>query len=582
MFIKNHNLETKLEVRIPTTLTVGQLSELLSIDPIKIIKLLIRKGIMANINQSIDFEEAALVATDFGYKVRKKHQKSLLSYPSHENDSAATEPRPPIVTLLGHIDHGKTTLLDAIRQTDVAATEAGSITQHIGAYQIRIKGQKITFLDTPGHEAFTAMRARGAQVTDIVILVVAADDGIMPQTEEAIDHAQAAKVPTVVAINKIDKPNANPDRVKKQLAERGLLVEEWGGDTVCTELSAKKKLGIPELLENILVVAEMEELKANPDRPAIGAIIEAKLDANRGPVATALVQTGTLKVGDNFVIGNTYGRVKAMFDYKGKRVKKATPSTPVEVLGLNSVPRAGEILTVTKGEQKARALAAKHQQEEKESLDLDRLSAQLQKGELKELPIILKTDVQGSIEPIKGLLDRLETEEFRVRIIHSGAGSITENDVMLAIASKGIIVGFNTRSEPGAKRFADAEGVDIRLYDVIYDIVDDIEKALKGTLEPEYVEVVKGHAIIRKIFNIKGTKIAGVYVTDGKVAQGDLVKILRQNEIVCKSSMSSLRHFRESVKEIQQGFECGIGVEAFSDFEIGDIIELYRKEKEER
>jgi translation initiation factor IF-2 len=580
---KDSKSDTKRDIEIPATLTVGQLGEILNVDPIKVIKNLMRKGVMASINQSIEFEEAATVATDFNYRVyRKAEERGKPALSSVKEDSTTQKPRHPVVTLLGHIDHGKTTLLDAIRETDVVAKESGGITQHIGAYRVRVGDKKITFLDTPGHEAFTAMRARGAQVTDIVVLVVAADDGVMPQTEEAIDHAKAANVPIVVAINKIDKPNANPELVKKQLSEKGLLIEEYGGEVVCVPISAKKRKGIPELLESILVVAEMEDLKANPNCPAAGVIIESKLDASRGPIATVLVQIGTLKVGDNLVVGNTRGRVKAMFDYKGKRVRKAGPSTPVEILGLDNLPKPGEFIKVTKNEREAQILAMKHQDEERKYIGLDRLSAQLREGEIKELPIILKADVQGSIEPIKNSLDHLETEEIRVRIIHSGIGSVTENDVMLAIASEGIIVGFNTHPEPGATRLANASGVDIRLYNVIYDIIDDIKDALQGKLEPKYVEVVKGHATVRDVFSTKGKKVAGAYVSDGKITRGDKARVLRKDEIIEESVLDSLKHFKESVKEINQGFECGVGIEGFSRWEIGDVIEVYQVEKEER
>jgi translation initiation factor IF-2 len=485
---------------------------------------------------------------------------------------------------MGHVDHGKTKLLDAIRQTNVVDTEAGQITQHIGAYQVEIHGQKITFLDTPGHEAFTAMRARGAQVTDIAILVVAADDGVMPQTLEAINHAKAAGVPIVVAINKIDKPTANPDRVKQQLAENGVIIEEWGGDVIAVPVSAKRGDGIPDLLENLLIVAEILELKADPDRPAIGVVIEARLDSSRGPMATVLVQTGTLEIGGYVVVGDIWGKVKAMFDDKGKRVKKAGPSTPVGVLGLSSVPQAGDSLTVVSGEKEARAEVQRQQKEKEMSSTskvpkLSNLFAQIQAGNVKELSIILKTDVQGSIEPIRDSLERLGSGEVKVRIVHSGSGSITENDVLLAIASKGIIIGFNARPEPGAKRLAEQEGVDIRSYQVIYTLVEDVEKALAGMLEPTYVDVVEGHGEVRATFSTRQGKIAGVYVTDGKIGRGASARVLRKGQPVFEGQVSSLKHFKENVREIAAGFECGVGVEGFPEFEVGDIIETYRKEK---
>jgi translation initiation factor IF-2 len=486
---------------------------------------------------------------------------------------------------MGHVDHGKTSLLDAIRETNVTATEAGEITQHIGAYQVDIHGQMITFLDTPGHEAFTAMRAHGAQITDIAILVVAADDGVMPQTLEAMAHARAAGVPIVVAINKVDKPDANLQRVKQQLADRELLIEEWGGDVVCIPVSAKKREGISDLLENLLIVAELEELKANPDRHAVGVVIEAKLDKSKGALATVLVQTGTLKAGDPFLVGDTWGKVKAMFNEKGKHLRKAEPASPVEILGMESVPQAGDALTVTDNEKEARTQAQKRQEEKRlaltttRPLSLSNFFSQIRDGEVKELSIILKTDVQGSIEPIKTSLERLNTDEVKVNILHSDSGSITESDVLLALASKGIILGFNTRPEPGARQLADSEGVDIRQYAVIYNLVDDVEKAMKGILEPTYIEVVEGHAEVRVIFSARGSKVAGVYVTDGTITRGALARIMRQGETIFESSVSSLKRFKDDAKEVASGFECGVGIEGYSDLEVGDIVELYRTER---
>ena len=540
---------------------------------------------MANINQVVDYETAAIVAADLGFESKEEPQAPQAApKPRIAETGKGIKLRPPVVTIMGHVDHGKTKLLDAIRQTNVVDTEAGQITQHIGAYQVEIHGQKITFLDTPGHEAFTAMRARGAQVTDIAILVVAADDGVMPQTLEAINHAKAAGVPVVVAINKIDKPTANPDRVKQQLAESGVVIEEWGGDVIAVPVSAKRGDGIPDLLENLLIVAEILELKADPDRPAIGVVIEARLDSSRGPMATVLVQTGTLEIGDYVVVGDIWGKVKAMFDDKGKRVKKAGPSTPVGVLGLSSVPQAGDSLTVVSGEKEARAEVQRQQKEKEMSSTskvpkLSNLFAQIQAGNVKELSIILKTDVQGSIEPIRDSLERLGSGEVKVRIVHSGSGSITENDVLLAIASKGIIIGFNARPEPGAKRLAEQEGVDIRSYQVIYTLVEDVEKALAGMLEPTYVDVVEGHGEVRATFSTRQGKIAGVYVTDGKIGRGASARVLRKGQPVFEGQVSSLKHFKENVREIAAGFECGVGVEGFPEFEVGDIIETYRKEK---
>jgi translation initiation factor IF-2 len=577
--------EAKRAVVLPRRLTVKQLADILGVSGIDAIKCLMRNGVMANINQVVDYETAAIVAADLGFESKEEPQAPQAApKPRIAETGKGIKLRPPVVTIMGHVDHGKTKLLDAIRQTNVVDTEAGQITQHIGAYQVEIHGQKITFLDTPGHEAFTAMRARGAQVTDIAILVVAADDGVMPQTLEAINHAKAAGVPVVVAINKVDKPTANVDRVKQQLAESGVVIEEWGGDVIAVPVSAKRGDGIPDLLENLLIVAEILELKADPDRPAIGVVIEARLDSSRGPMATVLVQTGTLEIGDYVVVGDIWGKVKAMFDDKGKRVKKAGPSTPVGVLGLSSVPQAGDSLTVVSGEKEARAEVQRQQKEKEMSSTskvpkLSNLFAQIQAGNVKELNIILKTDVQGSIEPIRDSLERLGSGEVKVRIVHSGSGSITENDVLLAIASKGIIIGFNAHPEPGAKRLAEQGGVDIRSYQVIYTLVEDVEKALAGMLEPTYVDVVEGHGEVRATFSTKQGKIAGVYVTDGKIGRGASARVLRKGQPVFEGQVSSLKHFKENVREIAAGFECGVGVEGFPEFEVGDIIETYRKEK---
>ena len=583
-------------VEIPAALSVRELAELLQVSPVDAIKQLMRSGIMANINQVIDYESAAAVATNFGYQVTlkprasrksnrisemKKHQKLLQA-----EETGGFTSRPPVVTIMGHVNHGKTKLLDTIRETNVMDTEAGGITQHIGAYQVEVNGQKITFLDTPGHEAFTAMRARGAQVTDITILVVAADDGVMPQTLEAIDHARAAGVPIMVAINKIDKPEANPERVKQQLADAGLVVEEWGGDTVCVEISAREKIGIPELLENLMVVAEMEDLKADASRPAEGVVIEAEMDKSRGPLGTVLVSSGTLKIGDTVAVGDTWGRVKAMFNDAGKRVKRVPPSTPVEVLGLNSVPQVGDIMTVVSDERQAQALVEEHRLEmeressTRKSVNLTNVFDQISSGRVKELNIVLKADVQGSIEPIRGSLEQLAEEEVKVRIIHSGTGNITESDIMLAIASKAVIIGFNTDSEPGARRSAEVEGVSIRYYDVIYNLVDDVGKALKGLLEPSYREVIDGRAEVRAIFSTgKRAQVAGVYVTEGKITRGSSVRVQRKGETVTESVVSSLRRFKDDVREVAAGYECGVGVRDFNKFEEGDVLELFRVEE---
>ena len=581
------------QVEIPRSIAVRQLADLLQVSAIDVVKQLMRNGIFANINQVIDYEAATAVAANFGYEAQLKPRAAPVGergkryQPTPGEELSGLRPRPPVVTIMGHVNHGKTRLLDAIRQTNVMATEAGGITQHIGAYQVEVNGQRITFLDTPGHEAFTAMRARGAQVTDITILVVAADDGVMPQTLEAIDHARAAAVPIMVAINKIDKPEANPELVKQQLADAGLVIEEWGGDVVSVPISAKEKIGISELLENLLVVAEMEDLKADPSQPAAGVVIEAELDKSKGPLATVLVQTGTLRLGDTVVVGSMWGRVRAMFNDMGKRVRKAEPAMPVELLGLSSVPQVGDILTVVAGERQARDLIQKRQLEMQQqpslspkAVSLDSLFDQITAGRVKGLNVILKTDVQGSIEPIRSSLERLATEEVQVRITHSGSGNITESDVMLAIASKGLIIGFGTGIEAGARRLADVEGVDIRSYDVIYNLVADVDKALKGMLEPTYVEVIDGRAELKAIFpSGKKDKVAGVYVTEGKISRGASARLWRGEQMICESVVSSLRRFKDDVKEVTSGYECGVGIKDFGDFEVGDILELFRREK---
>jgi len=583
---KSEPAEAKAKsVEIPQSIAVRHLAELLQVSAIDIIKQLMRNGIFANINQVIDYETAAAAAANLGYEAKPESRAARAGesrrYRPRGEELSGLQLRPAVVTIMGHVNHGKTRLLDAIRQTNVMDSEAGGITQHIGAYQVEINGQKITFLDTPGHEAFTAIRARGAQVTDITILVVAADDGVMPQTLEAIDHARAAGVPIVVAINKIDKPEANPETVKQQLSDAGLLIEEWGGDVVCVPISAKEKKGISELLENMLVVAEMEELKADPSQAAVGVVVEAEMDKSKGPLATVLIQNGTLKVGDTVVAGSTWGRVRAMFNDTGKRVRKAEPSMPVEILGLDSLPQVGDTLTAVAGESQARALIQKHQQEiQPRAVSLDNLYDQISAGQVKELNVVLKVDVQGSIEPIRSSLERLATEQVQVRIIHSGSGNITESDVMLAIASKGLVIGFGTGVEAGAKRLADVEGIDIRSYDVIYNLVDDVEKALKGMLEPTYVEVVEGRAEIREVFpSGKKTKVAGVYVNEGKLSRGAQVRVRRGEKVVSESVVNSLRRFKDDVKEVASGYECGVGVEGFDDFKVGDVLELFRKER---
>ncbi len=574
---------------------VRQLAELLKVSPIDIIKQLMRNGIMANINQFVDYEAAASVASALGYEARplpltapEVVSRNIKKYRQLQaKEPGDLKPRPPVVTVMGHVNHGKTRLLDVIRQTNVMDTEAGNITQHIGAYQVTVNGQKITFLDTPGHEAFTAMRARGAQVTDITILVVAADDGVMPQTLEAIDHARAAGVPIVVAINKIDKPNSNPDHVKQQLADAGLIPEEWGGDTVCLAISAKDKQGIPELLENLLVVAELEDLKADSSRPAVGVVIEAEMDKTKGPLATVLIHDGTLKVGDTVVVGDIWGRIKAMFNDSGKRVRKAEPSSPVEIMGLSLVPQVGEMLTAVANERQAQSLIGKHKQEAQQeptmapkSMNLDNLFTQISAGRVKELNVILKTDVQGSIEPIRSSLEQLSTKEVQVRFIRSGTGNVTESDVMLAIASKGLILGFGVSSTLGARKLAEIEGISIRHYDVIYNLIDDVEKALKGMLEPTYIEVIEGRAEIRAVFSSsKKLNIAGVYVTEGKVTRGIAARVRRGEKVVNESTVSSLKRFKDNAKEVTAGYECGVGLEGFNDFQVGDTLEFFTSKR---
>ncbi len=586
-------------IDLPRSISVRQLADILKIDAIGIIKQLMRNGIMANINQVIDYETAASVVASFGLKAHLTPIKDqLLASAAEESkrrkqkygkESADLVPRPPVVTVMGHVDHGKTKLLDAIRKTNVVDSEAGGITQHIGAYQVTIDKQKITFLDTPGHEAFTAMRAHGANITDITILVVAADDGVMPQTREAINHARAAEVPIVVAINKIDKDNADPNRVKQQLTEAGLVIEEWGGNVVAVEVSAKEKKGIKELLESVLLVAEMEELKANPNLPAAGVVIEAEMDKTKGPLATILIQSGTLKEEDMVVVGTTSGRVRAMFNDTGKRLKKAEPATPVEILGLDVVPQVGDTLTAASDERHAQAILARRRAEqEKEALkknavNLDNLYDQISAGKVKELNVILKTDVQGSLEPIRTSLERLGGDEVKVRIIHSAAGNVTESDVMLAAASNGLIIGFNVSATEGAKRLAATTGVDISFYKIIYALIDEVEKALKGMLEPKYVEVIEGRADVRAVFSAgKGAKAAGVMVTEGKVTRNVNVRVKRGKETLIESTVNSLKRFKDDAREVQAGYECGVGVKDYNDFKVGDVLEFYKVEKSRR
>ena len=573
-------------MEIPENITVKELAEKLGKSGAEIVKCLMKKGIMAAINQSVDFDTAVSVGEEYNVIFEIEKDKDIFeeAFKQEEEHESLLESRPPVVVVMGHVDHGKTSLLDAIRHSHVTSSEAGGITQHIGAYTVQINGNPITFLDTPGHEAFTAMRMRGAQITDIAVLVVAADDGVMPQTIEAINHAKAAGVEVIVAINKMDKPSANPDRVKQELVEYGLVAEDWGGNTICVPVSAVTKDGIDTLLEMIILTAEMMELKANPNKPARGAIIEAQLDKGRGPVATVLVQEGTLNVGDPIVAGAAHGKIRAMMDDKGRRVKKAGPSKPVEILGLSEVPAAGDSFYVASSEKQARQLAesvvAKSRKDmlkdTPQKVSLDDLFNQIQSGSVKELNIVVKADVQGSVEAVKQSLEKLSNEEVRIRIIHGGVGAITESDVMLASASNAIVIGFNVRPEPSAKTFADEEKVDIRLYRVIYNAIEDITAAMKGMLDPVYEEKVIGHAEVRQLFKASGVgTIAGSYILDGKFTRTAKVRLLRDNIVVYEGELESLKRFKDDVKEVNAGYECGLVFKKFNDLKEGDIAEAY-------
>jgi translation initiation factor IF-2 len=586
-------------IELPTTITVKELADLLSVNVADVIRELIKSGIFATINQLIDRDTASLVASELGYEVAETVAASTNGTGAEgdtegaapeatkevlfeEDDPRKLEPRAPIVTVMGHVDHGKTSLLDALRSTEVAAGERGGITQHIGASEIDHDGKRVVFLDTPGHEAFTAMRARGARVTDIAIIVVAADDGVMPQTLEAISHAKAAKVPLIIALNKIDKPDADPTRVKTELTEAGVVIEEYGGDVPLVAVSAKSGQGLEELIEMVLLVADLQELKANPDRPAIGTIVEAQLDKARGAVATALIQTGTLNVGDIIVVGETFGRVRAMENDRGKRVKSAGPASAVVVLGLSEVPEAGDILRVVADDKAARtAVETRRAQVAAKGGDgsgratLEDLYRQIQAGQAKELRIILKADVSGSLGAITHALEQLDQDEVRINVLLEAAGDITDNDIMLATASNAIVVGFNTSITDTARRAAEDEGVDVRLYDIIYKLTDDIDAALKGLLEPEEVEVVEGRAEVRQVIRVgKNTVIAGSYVTDGRIVRAN-ARIWRGGRVIATDRIESLRRFRDDVREVQTNYECGIGLASFHDIEEGDVIECY-------
>lgn len=574
----------KRKIKVAEFITVNELANLIGVSASEIIKKCLNLGLVVSINQRLDFDTITLIASDYGFEVERA-EEYLEDIIAEEPDKPEDlEPRPPVVTIMGHVDHGKTTLLDYIRQSNIVAGEAGGITQHIGAYQVTLpNGKQITFIDTPGHEAFTAMRARGAQVTDIVVLVVAADDAVMPQTVEAINHALAANVPIIVAINKIDKPEANPDKIRQQLAERGVLVEDWGGKYQCVEISAKYGKNVDLLLEKILLEAELMELKANPKKKARGVVIESKLDKGRGPVGTVLVQNGTLKIGDIFVAGTTFGRVRAMFDERGNRVEIAKPSTPVQVIGFDQLPEAGDSFVVVDDEKVAREIANKRAQLKREqtfrqlrAISLNKLSEQIKEGKVKELPVIIKADVNGSVEALTDSLMKISTQEVKVRIIHRAVGAISESDVLLAQASGAIIIGFNVRPTSGAKKLAESENVEIRLYNIIYNVIEDVKKALEGMLEPEKREEFLGTAEVRETFKIsKVGTVAGCFVTEGKILRNARARLIRNGIVIYDGKIASLKRFKDDVKEVEAGLECGIALENYNDIKVGDVIEAY-------
>jgi translation initiation factor IF-2 len=573
-------------VEIGETINVKDFANLLKREVSEVIKSLFMLGVIVTINQDIDFDTALLVGSEFDVEVAAlPPEDDPTEIPEVEDDPAKRLPRPPVITVMGHVDHGKTSLLDAIRKANVTAREAGGITQHIGAYQVNYQGKKIVFLDTPGHEAFTAMRARGAQVTDVAILVVAADDGVMPQTLEAINHAKAAKVPIIVAINKMDRPGANPDHVKQQLAEHELIPEDWGGDTIMVPVSAHQKTGISELLEMILLVAEMQDLKANPSLPAHGTIIEAQLDKGRGPVATVLVQRGTLQIGDTIIAGTAYGKVRAMVNDRGEKVKKALPSTPVEVLGLNDVPLAGDILDST-DEKIARSVAEKRvakkrieEIQQNSKVSLDDLFQRIQEGEIKDLNIVVKADVQGTIEALRSSLQNIKNDEVKVVVVHAGVGAITESDVMLASAANALIIGFNVRPDANARKAAEAEKVDVRTYRVIYDALNDVEAAIKGMLAPKFQETIQGRVEVRQMITISKMLIAGCYVLEGKITNTSKVRVVRDGIVINEDEIDTLRRFKDDVKEVAAGYECGVTLEKFRDLKEGDVFEVFTMEE---
>ena len=578
---------------LPETMTVQFLSEILNQNPIDVIKQLMRNGIMASMNQVVDYQVATLVTTALGIRTTMAEPPTAAKGPKTatalKGDEADLMIRPPVITILGHVDHGKTSLLDYIKNSKVADGEAGGITQHIGAYQVESNGNPITFLDTPGHAAFTAIRARGARVTDIAVLVVAADDGIMPQTLEAINHAKAAEVPIVVAINKMDLPGADPERVKRQLSEQELLVEDWGGDIISVDVSATTGDGVDNLLESLLLVAEIGELKANPNKPANGVVIEAKLDRKRGPNTTVLIQDGTLNVGDFIVAGSAYGRVKAMNNDQGKPVQSVLPGYPVEVLGFGSVPEAGDQLSVALNEREGRSMAEAagkaqfSQAAQGRALTLEEVVNQIDSDEIKELNLVVKADVQGSVEAVRGALEGLADEDAKVRVLHTGSGAVTESDILLASASEAIVISFSIGSEPSAEKLADRMGIEIRHYNIIYQLIDDVEKALHGMLDPVYTEVIVGRAEVREIFEgRRGTQIAGCRVTEGRMVRNGDVRVVRDGQIVQDGVVTSLRHFREEVNEMNAGTECGIILQGFNDYQEGDVLEVHRQERGRR
>jgi len=576
-------------VTLPRTITVRDLGEALKATSIDVIKQLMKRGVMAAINQSVEYEMAASVAQELGFDPRPAEggngagASAAVAEGEREQAETNLQPRPPVVTVMGHVDHGKTSLLDAIREANVAGQEAGAITQHIGAYQVEVNGHKITFIDTPGHEAFTAMRARGANVTDIAVLVVAADDGVMPQTVEAIAHAKAAGVPIIMAINKIDLPAADPDRVKQQLTQYDIVVEDYGGDVPAIPVSAKTKQGLDDLLEHIQLVAEISELKANPDRPAEGTVIEAEMDANRGPMATIIIEKGTLRIGDPVVAGESWGKVKAMFNDRGERITEATPAMPAELMGLESVPKAGDPIVVVEDERTGRDVAEERRYQASDTgqqrVTLEAISGDIAAGRTKDLNIVIKADVQGSVEAIRSSVERLAQPEVRVNIIHTGTGAVSESDAMLAAASKAVIVAFNVKAEPGAKKMAENEGIDLRNYKIIYELLDDIDRAVKGLIEPVTVEIIDGHAEVKAVFRVRGGRIAGCAITDGVVRRNSLVRLMRGGEMIHTSRVASLKRFQEDVREVTEGLECGIGIERFERFQEKDIIEAYHTEQ---